>query len=424
MAARKPTHKTQKKAQGKTPEPKTVSGKRNASSGETVNNVEAEIIEPEKDETKTSSDASSSVPPFIDMPTHSPRKSIMRRLFSSLLLVIVTSALSLALIFVVLFQTGVLIPQDKTQLETLENDIQSKADDLLALQKEVNQLKARNEAALALFSEFIEKLTGLEDTENLETRLAGMDELISALEERSDENRSLLLSDAKKLETLSRSVRALREKRVTALPQALTQAFSASESQKPANRLAQAIISGGPFEAELAAVEAEGQLSASLDWVRPYAREGIQSLERLTEKFQDRISELLRNVPSGKNDEMMSEGWAKRWLEDLMDGLGEWIQIRRTDYPDIQEIGQEIGQEISEEVGGDANPAYSLAQIEKALINNQATEALKLSRQLPADMQSDLKIWMKDLQGYVESRRLLVVLSELDSPSKDKEPAE
>lgn len=408
MAARKPTRKTQNKAQGKTPGSKTVSGKRNASSGETDNDVEAEIIEPEKGETKTSSDASSSVPPFIDMPTHSPRKSIMRRFFSSLLLVIVTSALSLALIFGVLFQMGVFNPQDKTQLETLENDLQSQADDLLALQKEINQLKARNEAALALFSEFNEKLTGLEDTENLETRLAGMDELISALEERSDENRSLLLSDAKKLETLSRSVGALREKRVTALPQS----FSASESQNPANRLAQAIISGGPFEAELKAVEAEGQLSASLDWVRPYAREGIQSLERLTEKFQDRISELLRNVPSGKNDEMMSEGWAKRWFEGLMDGLGEWIRIRRTDYPDIQEIG------------GDAGPAYSLAQIEKALINNQATEALKLSRQLPADMQSDLKIWMEDLQGYVESRRLLVVLSELDYPSKDKGSAE
>lgn len=408
MAARKPTRKTQNKAQGKPPGSKTVSGKRNASSGETDKDVEAEIIEPEKNGTKTSSDASSSVPPFIDMPTHSPRKNIMRRLFSSLLLVIVTSALSLALIFGVLFQTGVFNPQDKTRLETLENDLQSKADDLLALQKEINQLKARNEAALALFSEFNEKLTGLEDTENLETRLAGMDELISALEERSDENRSLLLSDAKKLETLSRSVGALREKRVTTLPQS----FSASESQNPANRLAQAIISGGPFEAELQAVEAEGQLSASLDWVRPYAREGIQSLERLTEKFQDRISELLRNLPSGENDEMMSEDWAKRWFEGLMDGLGEWIRIRRTDYPDIQEIG------------GDAGPAYSLAQIEKALINNQATEALKLSRQLPADMQSELKIWMEDLQGYVESRRLLVVLSELDYPSKDKGSAE
>lgn len=408
MAARKPTRKTQNKARGKAPGSKTVSGKGNASSVETDNDVEAEIIEPEKDETKTSSDASSSVPPFIDMPTHSPRKSIMRRLFSSLLLVIATSALSLALIFGVLFQMGVFNPQDKTQLETLENDLQSKADDLRALQKEINQLKARNEAALALFSEFNEKLTGLEDTENLETRLAGMDELISALEERSDENRSLLLSDAKKLETLSRSVGALREKRVTALPQS----FSASESQNPANRLAQAIISGGPFEAELQAVEAEGQLSASLDWVRPYARQGIHSLERLTEKFQDRISELLRNVPSGKNDEMMSEGWAKRWFEGLMDGLGEWIRIRRTDYPDIQEIG------------GDAGPAYSLGQIEKALINNQATEALKLSRQLPADMQSDLKIWMENLQGYLESRRLLVVLSEMDYPAKDKETVE
>lgn len=95
-----------------------------------------------------------------------------------------------------------------------------------------------------------------------------------------------------------------------------------------------------------------------------------------------------------------------------MDGLGDWIRIRRTDYPDIQEIG------------GDAGPAYSLAQIEKALLNDQATEALKLSRQLPADIQSDLKIWMEDLQGYVESRRLLVVLSELDYPSKDKESAE
>ena len=408
MAARKPTRKTQNDAPGKTPESKTVSGKRNTSSVETDNDVEAEIIEPEKDETKTSSNASGNVPPFIDMPTHTPRKSIMRRLFSTLLLVIITSALSLVLTFGVLFQTGIFNPQDKTQLETLENNLQTKTDDLLALQKEINQLKARNEAALALFSEFNEKLTGLEDTENLETRLAGMDELISALEERSDENRSLLLSDAKKLETLSRSVGALREKTVTVLPQA----FSTSESQNPANLLAQAIIRGGPFEAELKAVEAEGQLSASLDWVRPYAREGIHSLERLTEKFQDRISELLRNAPSGENDEIMSEGWAKRWFEGLMDGLGDWIRIRRTDYPDIQEIG------------GDAGPAYSLAQIEKALLNDQATEALKLSRQLPADIQSDLKIWMEDLQGYVESRRLLVVLSELDYPSKDKESAE
>ncbi|GEM_PF-6618376 len=408
MAARKPTRKTQNDAPGKTPGSKTVSGKRNTSSVETDNDVEAEIIEPEKDETKTSSNASGNVPPFIDMPTHTPRKSIMRRLFSTLLLVIITSALSLVLTFGVLFQTGIFNPQDKTQLETLENNLQTKTDDLLALQKEINQLKARNEAALALFSEFNEKLTGLEDTENLETRLAGMDELISALEERSDENRSLLLSDAKKLETLSRSVGALREKTVTVLPQA----FSTSESQNPANLLAQAIIRGGPFEAELKAVEAEGQLSASLDWVRPYAREGIHSLERLTEKFQDRISELLRNAPSGENDEIMSEGWAKRWFEGLMDGLGDWIRIRRTDYPDIQEIG------------GDAGPAYSLAQIEKALLNDQATEALKLSRQLPADIQSDLKIWMEDLQGYVESRRLLVVLSELDYPSKDKESAE
>ncbi len=408
MAARKPTRKTQNDAPGKTPGSKTVSGKRNTSSVETDNDVEAEIIEPEKDETKTSSNASGNVPPFIDMPTHTPRKSIMRRLFSTLLLVIITSALSLVLTFGVLFQTGIFNPQDKTQLETLENNLQTKTDDLLALQKEINQLKARNEAALALFSEFNEKLTGLEDTENLETRLAGMDELISALEERSDENRSLLLSDAKKLETLSRSVGALREKTVTVLPQA----FSTSESQNPANLLAQAIIRGGPFEAELKAVEAEGQLSASLDWVRPYAREGIHSLERLTEKFQDRISELLRKAPSGENDEIMSEGWAKRWFEGLMDGLGDWIRIRRTDYPDIQEIG------------GDAGPAYSLAQIEKALLNDQATEALKLSRQLPADIQSDLKIWMEDLQGYVESRRLLVVLSELDYPSKDKESAE
>ncbi len=408
MAARKPTRKTQNDAPGKTPGSKTVSGKRNTSSVETDNDVEAEIIEPEKDETKTSSNASGNVPPFIDMPTHTPRKSIMRRLFSILLLVIITSALSLVLTFGVLFQTGIFNPQDKTQLETLENNLQTKTDDLLALQKEINQLKARNEAALALFSEFNEKLTGLEDTENLETRLAGMDELISALEERSDENRSLLLSDAKKLETLSRSVGALREKTVTVLPQA----FSTSESQNLANLLAQAIIRGGPFEAELKAVEAEGQLSASLDWVRPYAREGIHSLERLTEKFQDRISELLRNAPSGENDEIMSEGWAKRWFEGLMDGLGDWIRIRRTDYPDIQEIG------------GDAGPAYSLAQIEKALLNDQATEALKLSRQLPADIQSDLKIWMEDLQGYVESRRLLVVLSELDYPSKDKESAE
>lgn len=408
MAARKPTRKTQNDAPGKTPGSKTVSGKRNTSSVETDNDVEAEIIEPEKDETKTSSNASGNVPPFIDMPTHTPRKSIMRRLFSTLLLVIITSALSLVLTFGVLFQTGIFNPQDKTQLETLENNLQTKTDDLLALQKEINQLKARNEAALALFSEFNEKLTGLEDTENLETRLAGMDELISALEERSDENRSLLLSDAKKLETLSRSVGALREKTVTVLPQA----FSTSESQNPANLLAQAIIRGGPFEVELKAVEAEGQLSASLDWVRPYAREGIHSLERLTEKFQDRISELLRNAPSGENDEIMSEGWAKRWFEGLMDGLGDWIRIRRTDYPDIQEIG------------GDAGPAYSLAQIEKALLNDQATEALKLSRQLPADIQSDLKIWMEDLQGYVESRRLLVVLSELDYPSKDKESAE
>lgn len=199
MAARKPTRKTQNDAPGKTPGSKTVSGKRNTSSVETDNDVEAEIIEPEKDETKTSSNASGNVPPFIDMPTHTPRKSIMRRLFSTLLLVIITSALSLVLTFGVLFQTGIFNPQDKTQLETLENNLQTKTDDLLALQKEINQLKARNEAALALFSEFNEKLTGLEDTENLETRLAGMDELISALEERSDENRSLLLSDAKKL---------------------------------------------------------------------------------------------------------------------------------------------------------------------------------------------------------------------------------
>jgi len=44
--------------------------------------VEAEIIEPEKDEAKTSSATSGSVPPFIDMTTHTPRKNIMRRLVS------------------------------------------------------------------------------------------------------------------------------------------------------------------------------------------------------------------------------------------------------------------------------------------------------------------------------------------------------
>jgi hypothetical protein len=39
-------------------------------------------------------------------------------------------------------------------------------------------------------------------------------------------------------------------------------------------------------------------------------------------------------------------------------------------------------------------------------------------------MQSDLKIWMENLQGYLESRRLLVVLSEVDYPAKDKESVE
>ena len=108
----------------------------------------------------------------------------------------------------------------------------------------------------------------------------------------------------------------------------------------------------------------------------------------------------------------MPEGWAQRWLDRLMDGLGEWISIRRTDYSDIQEVNAAAGS------------AFYLAQIEEALINEQPGEALKLSRQLPADMQSDLQAWMEDLQGYLESRRLLVVLSELESPSKGKEQVE
>ena len=342
------------------------------------------------------------------MTIHTPRKNILRRLVSTLLLIIVSSALSLGLTFGVLFQIEVFNPQNKTQLEALENNLQSKADELKSLQNEINQIKARNEADLILFSEFNEKLSGLEDTENLEIRLAGLDALISALQERSDENRSLLLSDAKKLETLSRSVEALREKRLFVLPQA----FSAGGSQKPAEQLAQAIIGGGPFEKELKAIEDEGQLSASLDWVRPYAREGIQSLERLTEKFQDRISGLLRLAPSDKNGDEMPEGWAQRWLDRLMDGLGEWVRIRRTDYSDIKEVNAAAGS------------ASYLAQIEHALLNEQPAEPLKLSRQLPADMQSDLQAWMEDLQGYVESRRLLVVLSELESPSKVKEQVE
>ena len=408
MATRKPTRKTQSKTRGKTQRSNAVPGQGNTSSGARNNDVEAEIIEPEKDEAKTSSATSGSVPPFIDMTTHTPRKNIMRRLVSTLLLIIVSSAISLGLTFGVLFHIGVFKPQNKTQLEALENNLQSKADELKSMQDEINQIKARNEAALTLFSEFNEKLTGLEDTENLEIRLAGLDALISALQERSDENRSLLLSDAKKLETLSRSVEALREKRLSVLPQA----FSAGGSQKPAERLAQAIIGGGPFEKELKAIEAEGQLSASLDWVRPYAREGIQSLERLTETFQDRISGLLRLAPSDKNGDETPEGWAQRWLDRLMDGLGEWIRIRRTDYSDIQEVNAAAGS------------ASYLAQIEQALLNEQPTEALKLSRQLPANMQSDLQAWMEDLQGYVESRRLLVVLSEVESHSKGKEQVE
>ena len=408
MATKKPTRKTQSKTSGKTPRSSAIHGQGNTSSGARKNDVEAEIIEPEKDEAKNSSATSGSVPPFIDMTTHTPRKNIMRRLISTLLLIIVSSALSLGLTFGVLFQIGVFNPQNKTQLEALENNLQSKADELKSLQDEINKIKARYEAALILFSEFNEKLTGLEDTENLEIRLAGLDALISALQERSDENRSLLLSDAKKLETLSRSVEALREKRLSVLPQA----FTAGISQKPAVRLAQAIIGGGSFEKELKAIEAEGQLSASLDWVRPYAREGIQSLERLTETFQDHISGLLRLAPSGKNGDEMPEGWAQRWLDRLMDGLGEWIRIRRTDYSDIQEVNAAAG-----------SVSY-LAQIEQALLNEQPAEALKLSRQLPADMQSDLQAWMEDLQGYVESRRLLVVLSELESSSKGEEQAE
>ena len=406
MATRKPTRKTQSKTRGKTPRSSAVPGQGNTSSGARNNDVDAEIIEPEKDEAKTSSATSGSVPPFIDMTTHTPRTNIMRRLVSTLLLIIVSSALSLGLTFGVLFQIGLFNPQNKTQLEALENNLQSKADELKSLQDEINQIKARNEAALTLFSEFNEKLTGLEDTENLEIRLAGLDALISALQERSEENRSLLLSDAKKLETLSRSVEALREKRLSVLPQA----FSAGGSQKPAERLAQAIIGGGPFEKELKAIEAEGQLSASLDWVRPYAREGIQSLERLTETFQNRISGLLRLAPSDKNGDEMPEG--QRWLDRLMDGLGEWIRIRRTDYSDILEVNAAAGS------------ASYLAQIEQVLLNEQPAEALKLSRQLPADMQSDLQAWMEDLQGYVESRRLLVVLSELESPSKGKDQVE
>ncbi|MEC7551445.1 MAG: hypothetical protein VYB31_01330 [Pseudomonadota bacterium] len=408
MATRKPTRKTQSKTRGKTRRSRAVPGQGNTSSGARKNDVEAEIIEPEKDEAKTSSATSDSVPPFIDMTTHKPRKNILRRLVSTLLLIIVSSALSLGLTFGVLFQIGVFNPQNKTQLEALENNLQSKADELKSLQNEINHIKARNEAALILFSEFNEKLSGLEDTENLEIRLAGLDALISALQERSDENRSLLLSDARKLETLSRSVEALREKRLSVLPQA----FSDRGFQKPADRLAQAIIGGGPFEKELKAIEAEGQLSASLDWVRPYAREGIQSLERLTETFQDRISGLLRLAPSDKNGDEMPEGWAQRWLDRLMDGLGEWIRIRRTDYSDIQEVNAAAG-----------FSSY-LAQIEQALLNEQPTEALKLSRQLPADMQSDLQAWIEDLQGYVESRRLLVVLSEVESHSKGKEQVE
>ena len=408
MATRKPTRKTQSKTRGKTPRPSAVPGQGKTSSGARENDVEAEIIEPEKDEAKTSSATSGSVPPFIDMKTHTPRKNIIRRFVSTLLLIIVSSALSLGLTFGVLFQIGVFNPQNKTQLEALENNLQSKADELKSLQDKINQIKARNEAALTLFSEFNEKLTGLEDTENLEIRLAGLDALISALQERSDENRSLLLSDARKLETLSRSVEALREKRLSVLPQA----FSDRGFQKPADRLAQAIIGGGPFEKELKAIEAEGQLSGSLDWVRPYALEGIQSLERLTEIFQDLISDLLHLAPSDKNGDEMPEGWAQRWLDRLMDGLGEWILIRRTDYSDIQEVNAAAGS------------ASYLAQIEQALLNEQPAEALKLSRQLPADMQSELQAWMEDLQGYVESRRLLVVLSELESPSKGKEQVE
>ena len=408
MAVRKPSRNTQSKTRGKTPRTRAVPSHGNTSSEARKNDVEAEIIEPEKDEAKTSSTTSGSVPPFIDMTTHTSRKNIMHRLVSMLLLIIVTSALSLGMTFGVLFQIGVFNPQNKTQLEALENNLKSKADEFKSLQDQINQIKSRNEAALILFSEFNEKLTDLEDTENLETRLAGLDALISALQERSDENRSLLLSDAKKLETLSRSVEALRGKRLSELPQA----FSVNRFEKPAERLAKAIIGGGPFEKELNAFEAEGQLSASLDWVRPYARKGIKSLERLTETFQDRISDLLRFAPSDKNGDEMPEGWGQRWLDRLMKVLGEWIRIRRTDYSDIKEVYAATGS------------INYLAQIEQALLNEQPAEALKLSRQLPADMQSDLQVWMEDLQGYLESRRLLVVLSELESLPKGKEQVE
>ncbi len=421
MAGKKPTRKTQNKAQAKKPRSQPVSGRGSASSedGEPDTrpdaDVEAEIIEPEKEETasaQSSSGGSETVPPFIDMPPHTPRKNIIKRLASTLVLIIMTSAISLALVIGVLFQAGVINPQGKTQLETLETNLQTTTDKLSAemqvLQKDIDRLRARHEAALALFSEFNEKLTGLSDTENLETRLAGLDKLISALQERSDENRSLLLSDAKKLETLSRSVAALREKRISVLPPA----FSSATSQKPADRLVRAIIGGGPFEAELKAVEAEGQLNASLDWVRPYAREGIQSLERLTEIFQDRLTGLMRKLPSRRNEMPPSDSWAKQWLDELMEGLGEWISIRRTDYADMVEIS------------GDVGAASYLAQIEQALLNEEADDALKLSRQLPTDMQADLQTWMEDLQAYVESRRLLVVLAELQSSLKETKGGE
>ena len=135
MAARKPTRKTQSKTRGKTPRSSAVPGQGKISSGARNNDVEAEIIEPEKDEAKTSSATSGSVPPFIDMTTHTPRKNIMRCLVSTLLLIIVTSALSLGMTFGVLFQIGVFNPQNKTQLEALENNLQSKAGQFLPPQR-------------------------------------------------------------------------------------------------------------------------------------------------------------------------------------------------------------------------------------------------------------------------------------------------
>lgn len=369
MAAKKPAGKSRTKA-GKKAE------------------QEPEIIGPEKVEAENSGSAES-VPPFIDM---SP-KPTGRGILPSVLLVLAACVLSVGLTSVLLYGTGFLDPQNPAKVSDLENRMQNTAREMSsqirALESEVEQLKARNEAALALFGEFDERLAALADAgaenENVKRRLAELDALIAALQQRGEENRSLLMRDAQKVEKLARTLDALRQRETFMLP--------APGARRPADRLIEALAAGAPFETELQAVEAEGGLEASFDWIRPHARTGIVPLPQLTEAFQERIPGMLALYKSGTGESLVD-----RWAA----GLGRWISIRRTEFPD--------------KGGAATDPERLMAQIENALIETRAEAALGMSRQLPPEIKTELQDWIDDLQAYVESRRLIALLSRHQNP--------